>query len=52
MALKLLREAIKDTDEVNTDRLLNWQTVQLESLLYALEHSRRAALKQDPYWDA
>lgn len=52
MALKLLREAIKDTDEVNTDRLLNWQTVQLESLLYALEHSRRAALKQDPYWEA
>ncbi|KFZ30236.1 phosphate-binding protein [Pseudidiomarina salinarum] len=50
MALKLLREAIKDTDDVNTERLLNWQEVQLESLLYALEHSRRSALKQEPYW--
>lgn len=52
MALKLLREAIKDTDEVNTEKLLAWQTVQLETLLFALNHSRRAALKQEPYWDA
>ncbi|CUA84366.1 Inorganic triphosphatase YgiF, contains CYTH and CHAD domains [Pseudidiomarina woesei] len=50
MALKLLREAIKDTDEINTEKLLGWQEVQLESLLYALERSRRAALKQEPYW--
>jgi triphosphatase len=50
MALKLLREAIKDTDDINTDKLLSWQEVQLESLLYALERSRRAALKQEPYW--
>lgn len=51
MALKLLREAIKDSDESNIEKLLNWQQVQLESLLYALEHSRRSALKQEPYWE-
>ncbi|HET8817326.1 MAG TPA: phosphate-binding protein, partial [Pseudidiomarina sp.] len=51
MALKLLREAIKDTDEVNTEKLLAWQSIQLETLLFALEHSRRAALKQEPYWE-
>ncbi|RUO60506.1 inorganic triphosphatase [Pseudidiomarina insulisalsae] len=50
MALKLLREAIKDNEDSQPDRLLNWQQVQLESLLYALEHSRKAALKQEPYW--
>lgn len=50
MALKLLREAIKDNEDNQPERLLNWQTVQLESLLYALEHSRKAALKQEPYW--
>ncbi|RUO48667.1 phosphate-binding protein [Pseudidiomarina aquimaris] len=50
MALKLLREAIKDNEDNQPDRLLNWQGVQLESLLYALEHSRKAALKQEPYW--
>ncbi|MFC0445307.1 inorganic triphosphatase [Pseudidiomarina halophila] len=50
MALKLLRDAIKDNDDHQPERLLNWQTVQLESLLYALEHSRKAALKQEPYW--
>lgn len=50
MALKLLREAIKDHEDSQLERLLNWQTVQLESLLYALKHSRKAALKQEPYW--
>lgn len=50
LALKLLREAIKDTDDINTERLLSWQEVQLESLLYALERSRRSAIKQEPYW--
>jgi len=48
--LKLLREAIKDTDEINTEKLLGWQEIQLETLLYALERSRRSALKQEPYW--
>lgn len=51
MALRLLREAIKDSDEPQTEKLLNWQQVQLESLLYALEYSRRSALKQEPYWE-
>lgn len=50
MALKLLREAIKDTDDINTEKLLSWQEVQLETLVYALERSRRSALKQEPYW--
>jgi triphosphatase len=50
MALKLLREAIKDTDDINTEKLLSWQEIQLETLLYALERSRRSALKQEPYW--
>ncbi|WP_411357948.1 CYTH domain-containing protein [Pseudidiomarina salilacus] len=50
MALKLLREAIKDNDDAQPEKLLNWQAVQLESLLYALELSRKAALKQEPYW--
>ncbi len=50
-ALKHLRSAIKHTAEINTDRLLSWQEVQLESLLYALERSRRAAMKQEPYWN-
>lgn len=50
MALKLLREAIKDNEDSQPERLLNWQSIQLETLLYALEHSRKAALKQEPYW--
>lgn len=49
-ALKLLREVIKDSDEANPEKLLSWQEMQLESLLFALESSRRAALKQEPYW--
>jgi len=51
-ALKLLRETIKDSDESNVEKLLGWQEMQLESLLFALESSRRAALKQEPYWIA
>lgn len=51
-ALKLLRETIKDSDESNVEKLLSWQEMQLESLLFALESSRRAALKQEPYWIA
>lgn len=49
-ALKLLRDSIKDTDDINQEKLLNWQQTQLESLLFALDTSRRAALKQEPYW--
>lgn len=51
-ALKMLRETIKDSDESSVEKLLGWQEMQLESLLFALESSRRAALKQEPYWIA
>jgi triphosphatase len=29
---------------------MEWQKVQRESLLKALEYSRKAALKREPYW--
>ncbi|RUO76925.1 phosphate-binding protein [Idiomarina tyrosinivorans] len=49
-ALQQLRSWIKDHDELSREKLTNWQEVQRESLLLALEYSRKAALKKEPYW--
>ncbi|EKE83701.1 inorganic triphosphatase [Idiomarina xiamenensis] len=55
-ALNILRDEIKaqaehhQNDSEQIDKLLNWQEEQLESLMYALERSRRAALKREAYW--
>lgn len=51
-ALHILHERIKERDDDDLDRLLEWQKMQRESLLKALEYSRKAALKRDPYWFA
>ncbi|MBF38806.1 MAG: phosphate-binding protein [Idiomarinaceae bacterium] len=51
-ALHILHERIKERDDDDLERLLEWQKMQRESLLKALEYSRKAALKRDPYWFA
>lgn len=49
-ALHLLHETVKNSDEISDDKLIDWQKMQRESLLKALEYSRKAALKREPYW--
>ncbi|MGM0525694.1 MAG: inorganic triphosphatase [Pseudomonadota bacterium] len=49
-ALHILHEMVKNSDDFNDQKLIEWQQVQRESLLKALEYSRKAALKREPYW--
>ncbi|MBT42963.1 MAG: phosphate-binding protein [Idiomarina sp.] len=49
-ALHILHETVKNSEQFNDERLIQWQQVQRESLLKALEYSRKAALKREPYW--
>jgi triphosphatase len=49
-ALHILHERIRDRDDEVDEKLMDWQKVQRESLLKALEYSRKAALKREPYW--
>ncbi|KPD21647.1 inorganic triphosphatase [Idiomarina abyssalis] len=49
-ALHILHERIKERDDEIDEKLMEWQKVQRESLLKALEYSRKAALKREPYW--
>ena len=49
-ALHILHETVKNSDDFNDEKLIDWQRMQRESLLTALEYSRKAALKREPYW--
>lgn len=49
-ALHILHEIVKNSDDFNDEKLIEWQNMQRESLLKALEYSRKAALKREPYW--
>ncbi|KXS35019.1 MAG: phosphate binding CYTH domain-containing protein [Idiomarina sp. T82-3] len=49
-ALHILHEMVKNSDDLADEKLLEWQKVQRESLLTALEYSRKAALRREPYW--
>lgn len=49
-ALHILHERIRERDDESDEKLMAWQKVQRESLLKALEYSRKAALKREPYW--
>ncbi|RUO64846.1 inorganic triphosphatase [Idiomarina ramblicola] len=49
-ALHILHERIRERDDEIDEKLMEWQKVQRESLLKALEYSRKAALKREPYW--
>jgi len=49
-ALHILHERIRERDDEIDEKLMEWQKLQRESLLKALEYSRKAALKREPYW--
>ncbi|WP_404399835.1 CYTH domain-containing protein [Idiomarina seosinensis] len=49
-ALHILHEIVKNNDDISDEKLIDWQNMQRESLLTALEYSRKAALKREPYW--
>ncbi|MDV6315832.1 CYTH domain-containing protein [Idiomarina sp. HP20-50] len=49
-ALHILHERIRESDDEIDEKLMDWQKVQRESLLKALEYSRKASLKREPYW--
>ncbi|MGM0480745.1 MAG: inorganic triphosphatase [Pseudomonadota bacterium] len=49
-ALHILHEMVKNSEDISDEKLIDWQNMQRESLLTALEYSRKAALKREPYW--